>query len=30
MDITVEIFAEDKGTGWGQWLALGWPHKLRH
>ncbi len=24
--ITVEIVAEDKGSGWGQWMALGWPH----
>ena len=28
-EITVEVFAEDKGSGWGQWLALGWPHALR-
>ena len=26
--ITVEVVAEDKGSGWGQWLALGWPHLL--
>ena len=29
-EITVEVFAEDKGSGWGQWLALGWPHALQH
>ena len=28
-EITIEIFAEDKGSGWGQWLALGAPHILR-
>jgi hypothetical protein len=28
-EMTVEVFAEDKGSGWGQWLALGWPHALR-
>lgn len=28
-DIAVEVIAEDKGTGWGQWMALGWPHGLR-
>jgi hypothetical protein len=28
-EITVEVFAEDKGSGWGQWLAVGWPHVLR-
>jgi hypothetical protein len=28
-EITVEIFAEDKGSGWGQWLALGVPHVLK-
>lgn len=27
--ITIEIFAEDKGSGWGQWLALGAPHTLK-
>jgi hypothetical protein len=27
--IDVEVLAEDKGSGWGQWLALGWPHVLR-
>jgi hypothetical protein len=28
-EMTVEVFAEDKGSGWGQWLALGWPHALK-
>ncbi len=28
-ELTVEIFAEDKGTAWGQWMALAWPHMLR-
>jgi hypothetical protein len=28
-EIAVEVLAEDKGSGWGQWLALGWPHALR-
>jgi hypothetical protein len=28
-EITVELIAEDKGTGPGQWLALGWPHVVR-
>jgi hypothetical protein len=27
-DITVEVFAQDNGSKWGQWLALGWPHIL--
>ncbi len=27
--LTVEIIGEDKGTGWGQWMALGWPHELK-
>ena len=27
-DLTIEIDAEDKGPGWGQWLAVGWPHVL--
>jgi hypothetical protein len=28
-EITVEVLGEDKGSGWGQWLALGWPHVLK-
>jgi len=28
-ELTVEIIAQDKGTGWGQWMALGWPHQLK-
>ena len=28
-DITIEVVAEDKGTGWGQWAAVAWPHLLR-
>ena len=28
-EITIEVVAEDKGTGWGEWQALGWPHMLR-
>ena len=28
-EITIDVFAEDRGTGWGQWIALAWPHKLR-
>lgn len=28
-ELDVEVFAEDKGSGWGEWLALGWPHALR-
>ena len=28
-EMAVEVYAEDKGSGWGQWLALGWPHVLR-
>jgi hypothetical protein len=28
-EITVEVIAEDKGTGPGEWMALGWPHVLR-
>jgi hypothetical protein len=28
-EITIEVFAEDRGSGWGQWLALGSPHVLR-
>lgn len=27
-ELTVEIYAEDKGPGWGQWLALGQPHVI--
>ncbi len=29
-EITIELVAEDNGSGWGQWLALGSPHALRH
>jgi hypothetical protein len=25
-ELTIEIIADDKGAGWGQWIALGWPH----
>lgn len=28
-EITIEVVAEDKGTAWGQWQAVGWPHALR-
>jgi hypothetical protein len=28
-EITVEVLAEDKGSAWGQWLAVGSPHTLR-
>jgi hypothetical protein len=28
-ELSLEIFAEDKGSGWGQWLALAWPHQIR-
>ncbi len=28
-EIDIEVVAEDKGAGWGQWQALGWPHKLK-
>jgi hypothetical protein len=28
-ELNVEILVEDKGSGWGQWLAIGWPHILR-
>jgi hypothetical protein len=28
-EMDVEVVAEDKGSGWGQWLALGWPHALK-
>ena len=28
-EITVEVIAEDHGTGSGEWMALGWPHTLR-
>jgi len=28
-ELNIEIVAEDKGSGWGQWLALGSPHILR-
>ena len=27
-ELTIEIDAEDQGPGWGQWLAVGWPHVL--
>ena len=27
--LTVEVIAEDKGSGWGQWMAVGWPHVLQ-
>ena len=29
-ELNVEVFVEDKGTDWGQWLAVGWPHSLQH
>ena len=25
----IEIIAEDNGTGYGQWLAIGWPRQMR-
>lgn len=25
-EITIDVIAEDKGRGWGQWQAVGWPH----
>jgi hypothetical protein len=28
-EIKVEIVAEDKGSAWGQWIAVGWPHVLK-
>jgi hypothetical protein len=28
-EITVEVLAEDRGSGWGQWLAVGWPHAFK-
>jgi hypothetical protein len=28
-DLSIEIVAEDRGTGFGQWLAVGQPHALR-
>lgn len=28
-ELAIEIIAEDKGTGFGQWQAVGWPHLLR-
>jgi hypothetical protein len=28
-ELDVEIVAEDKGTGWGQWIAVAWPHMLK-
>jgi hypothetical protein len=28
-EVTIEVVAEDKGAGWGQWQAIGWPHALR-
>ena len=28
--IDIEVLAEDKGSGWGQWMALGSPHVLLH
>jgi hypothetical protein len=28
-EITVEVIAEDRGTGAGEWLAIGWPHRVR-
>jgi hypothetical protein len=28
-EMTVEVMVEDKGSTWGQWIALGWPHVLR-
>ena len=27
--LDVEVVAEDKGIGWGQWEAVGWPHIIR-
>jgi hypothetical protein len=28
-ELNVEIVVEDKGTAWGQWIAIGWPHALK-
>ncbi len=28
-DATIEIVADDSGTGWGQWLAVGLPHAVQ-
>jgi hypothetical protein len=28
-EMTIEIIAEDKGAGWGQWMAVGSPHVVR-
>jgi hypothetical protein len=28
-DSSIEIVAQDRGAGWGQWLAIGQPHALR-
>jgi hypothetical protein len=28
-EIAVEVIAEDKGIGAGEWMALGWPHRVR-
>jgi hypothetical protein len=28
-ELNIEIYAEDKGSAWGQWLAVGSPHTLR-
>lgn len=27
--ISIEIIAEDRGTGFGQWQAVGWPHQIQ-
>jgi len=27
-EVSVEIVADDEGSEWGQWIALGWPHVL--
>jgi hypothetical protein len=28
-ELNLEIVAEDKGKGWGQWIAVAWPHALK-
>jgi hypothetical protein len=28
-ELDVELVVEDKGSGWGQWLAIGWPHLVK-
>jgi hypothetical protein len=28
-EMAIEVIAQDNGSGWGQWLAIGWPHAMK-